>query len=62
MQHSLCEHTAMGVAKAAGDAMLLRSCLARAPYAEALEEYEHKRMIEGAEIAEYGRRLGANLG
>jgi 2-polyprenyl-6-methoxyphenol hydroxylase-like FAD-dependent oxidoreductase len=26
-------HTAMGVAKAAGDAMALRSCLARLPYA-----------------------------
>jgi 2-polyprenyl-6-methoxyphenol hydroxylase-like FAD-dependent oxidoreductase len=55
-------HTAMGVAKAAGDAMALRSCLGRAPYADALQDYQGERLPIGAEIAAYGRKLGANLG
>jgi 2-polyprenyl-6-methoxyphenol hydroxylase-like FAD-dependent oxidoreductase len=55
-------HTAMGVAKAAGDAMALRSCLARLPYAEALQAYHRERLPIGAEIAAYGRQLGASLG
>jgi len=54
-------HTAMGVAKAAGDAMALRSGLARLPYAEALQAYERERLPIGAEIAAYGRQLGARL-
>jgi 2-polyprenyl-6-methoxyphenol hydroxylase-like FAD-dependent oxidoreductase len=55
-------HTAMGVAKAAGDAMALRSGLARLPYADALQAYEHERLPIGVEIASYGRQLGAHLG
>jgi 2-polyprenyl-6-methoxyphenol hydroxylase-like FAD-dependent oxidoreductase len=55
-------HTAMGVAKAAGDAMALRSGLARLPYADALQAYERERLPIGAEIASYGRRLGVRLG
>jgi 2-polyprenyl-6-methoxyphenol hydroxylase-like FAD-dependent oxidoreductase len=55
-------HTAMGVAKAAGDAMALRSGLARLPYADALQAYERERLPIGAEIASYGRQLGARLG
>ena len=55
-------HTAMGVAKAAGDAMALRSCLARLPFAEALQAYDRERLPIGAEIAAYGRRLGESLG
>lgn len=55
-------HTAMGVAKAAGDAMALQSCLARLPYADALEAYQRERLPIGAEIAAYGRQLGARLG
>jgi 2-polyprenyl-6-methoxyphenol hydroxylase-like FAD-dependent oxidoreductase len=55
-------HTAMGVAKAAGDAMALRSCLARLPYAEALQAYQRERLPIGVEIAAYGRQLGARLG
>ena len=50
-------HTAMGVAKAAGDAMALRSALSKAPLKEALEAYERERLPLGAEIAAYGRRL-----
>ena len=55
-------HTAMGVAKAAGDAMALRSGLARLPYADALQAYERERLPIGVETASYGRRLGARLG
>lgn len=55
-------HTAMGVAKAAGDAMALRSCLAGLPYADALQAYQRERLPIGAEIAAYGRQLGASLG
>jgi len=55
-------HTAMGVAKAAGDAMAFRSYLARLPYADALPAYQRERLPIGAEIAAYGRRLGASLG
>jgi 2-polyprenyl-6-methoxyphenol hydroxylase-like FAD-dependent oxidoreductase len=55
-------HTAMGVAKAAGDAMALRSCLARLPYGDALQAYQRERLPIGAEIAAYGRQLGASLG
>ena len=55
-------HTAMGVAKAAGDALALRSSLARLPRADALQAYERERLPIGAEIAGYGRQLGASLG
>jgi 2-polyprenyl-6-methoxyphenol hydroxylase-like FAD-dependent oxidoreductase len=55
-------HTAMGVAKAAADAMALRRHLLQVPVEEALAAYEHERMGAGAAIAAYGRRLGADLG
>ncbi len=52
-------HTAMGVAKAAGDAMALRDSLR---YAEnmhqALLDYQAKRLPLGQRIAQYGVRLG----
>lgn len=54
-------HTAMGVAKAAADAMSLRDHLQRLPLGEALQAYERDRMAAGGLIAAYGRRLGAQL-
>lgn len=55
-------HTAMGVAKAAGDAMALRRHLRDASLGEALAGYARERMPVGATIAAYGRRLGADMG
>jgi len=55
-------HTAMGVAKAAGDAMALRAHLSRLSTDDALRAYERERMPVGSAIAAYGRRLGAELG
>ena len=55
-------HTAMGVAKAAGDAIALRDALLAAPdFASALASYDAERRPVGAAIAAYGRRLGASL-
>lgn len=54
-------HTAMGVAKAAGDAMALRGQLGRLPLDSALPAYERERRPVGTAIAAYGRRLGAGL-
>lgn len=56
-------HTAMGVSKAAGDAITLRDCLAQAgSIPEALARYEKLRRVEGHEVAQYGRQLGASFG
>lgn len=56
-------HTAMGVAKAAGDAFALRDALAEAPDIEAaLAAYAAARMPVGAAIVEYGQRLARSLG
>lgn len=55
-------HTAMGVAKAAGDAMALASALAEHPLERALASYDVERRRVGKAIANYGRRLGASLG
>ncbi|AQZ52223.1 FAD-dependent monooxygenase [Martelella mediterranea] len=56
-------HTAMGVAKAAGDAMALAAALAEASDVDtALDRYERTRMPIGAEIASYGQDLGRGLG
>lgn len=56
-------HTAMGVAKAAGDALSLRDHLvASSDLATALASYDADRQPVGASIAAYGRRLGASLG
>lgn len=55
-------HTAMGVAKAAGDAITLRDALLAAPdLSSALALYDADRRPVGAAIAAYGRRLGASL-
>lgn len=54
-------HTAMGVAKAAGDALALRAAIARYENLQgALAEYERERLPVGNEIALYGQRLGAS--
>lgn len=54
-------HTAMGVAKAAGDAMALSDALAEHPIDEALAVYEQSRLPQGRAIVDYGRRLGRPL-
>lgn len=54
-------HTAMGVAKAAGDAMALVASLDRLPLEKALFVYEAERLAEGHRIAVYGRQLGRSL-
>src|SRR6266404_4277611 len=51
-------HTAMGVAKAAGDAMALVAHLSRKPVVEALRAFHEERLPVGASIVAYGRRLG----
>jgi len=55
-------HTAMGVAKAAGDALALRRHLRDLPLELALAAYDRERRPAGAAIAAYGQRLGAELG
>jgi 2-polyprenyl-6-methoxyphenol hydroxylase-like FAD-dependent oxidoreductase len=52
-------HTAMGVAKAAGDAMALAALLGEHELGVALERYMEDRQEVGHAIAAYGRRLGA---
>ena len=55
-------HTAMGVAKAAADAMELRDALVEEVFIDgALHRYSARRMIAGAQIARYGQRLGERL-
>jgi 2-polyprenyl-6-methoxyphenol hydroxylase-like FAD-dependent oxidoreductase len=55
-------HTAMGVSKAAGDAMVLRDCLHQADsLPEALAQYDRARRVVGNQIVQYGRRLGASF-
>ncbi|WP_445143394.1 FAD binding domain-containing protein [Dyella sp. Tek66A03] len=54
-------HTAMGIAKAAGDAMTLAAAMTGCPIDEALAAYEKARMTQGYAIVDYGRRLGRNL-
>jgi len=54
-------HTAMGVAKAAGDAMALVAHLSRKPIVEALRAFHEERLPVGASIVAYGRRLGEML-
>lgn len=56
-------HTAMGVAKAAGDAFALRDALAHTPDMDAaLATYAAERAPVGAAIVAYGQRLGGSLG
>lgn len=53
-------HTAMGVAKAAGDALSLRECLHTGlELSPALARYEAERLPVGKAVVAYGRRLGA---
>ncbi|WP_028749521.1 FAD-dependent monooxygenase [Rhizobium mesoamericanum] len=53
-------HTAMGVAKAAGDVLALRNALAQTKdLADALTSFERERISVGKDIALYGKRLGA---
>ncbi|SEF57546.1 2-polyprenyl-6-methoxyphenol hydroxylase [Bryocella elongata] len=55
-------HTAMGVSKAAGDAMALRDALrSHETVPEALLAYEQIRLPIGRKIAQYGRRLGSGF-
>ncbi|MDE1156639.1 MAG: hypothetical protein PW735_13040 [Acidobacteriaceae bacterium] len=55
-------HTAMGVAKAAADALELRNALTQETSIEnALQRYNLHRMEAGKAIAQYGRRLGQSL-
>ena len=54
-------HTAMGVAKAAGDAMALALAVARGWTPEARAAFETERLQAGRAIVGYGRRLGASL-
>ncbi|UPG94612.1 FAD binding domain-containing protein [Luteibacter aegosomatissinici] len=54
-------HTAMGAAKAAGDAMTLVAALRRLPVREALVAYEAERLPVGRRVAAYGRHLGESL-
>ncbi len=55
-------HTAMGIAKAAADAMTLRRYLAEVPdLGAALSLYDRERRATGRAIADYGRRLGAMM-
>jgi 2-polyprenyl-6-methoxyphenol hydroxylase-like FAD-dependent oxidoreductase len=55
-------HTAMGVAKAAGDAMALASALETERLETALPAFDAERASVGRAIVQYGRRLGASLG
>lgn len=54
-------HTAMGAAKAAGDAMTLADLVAELPLDEALSRYDAERLPVGRAISAYGRRLAASL-
>ncbi len=54
-------HTAMGVAKAAGDAMALARAVALGWTSDARTAFEGERLDAGAAIVAYGRRLGASL-
>jgi 2-polyprenyl-6-methoxyphenol hydroxylase-like FAD-dependent oxidoreductase len=55
-------HTAMGIAKAAADAMELRDALVEeASVDAALHRYSARRMMAGSQIARYGQRLGEGL-
>jgi 2-polyprenyl-6-methoxyphenol hydroxylase-like FAD-dependent oxidoreductase len=54
-------HTAMGVAKAAGDAMALVAHLSRLPVVEALDAFNEERLPVGISIVANGKRLGEAL-
>ncbi|MCB4770690.1 FAD binding domain-containing protein [Ancylobacter sp. Lp-2] len=55
-------HTAMGVAKVAGDAFALRDALVGQPdVPAALAAFERVRLLHGQAVVDYGRRLGASF-
>jgi 2-polyprenyl-6-methoxyphenol hydroxylase-like FAD-dependent oxidoreductase len=54
-------HTALGVAKAAGDAMALAEAVAEGWSSDARTAYALQRMAHGRDVVAYGRRLGATL-
>jgi 2-polyprenyl-6-methoxyphenol hydroxylase-like FAD-dependent oxidoreductase len=54
-------HTAMGVAKAAGDAMALAEAVGQGWTVKARAVFEAERLRAGRAIVEYGRRLGSSL-
>jgi 2-polyprenyl-6-methoxyphenol hydroxylase-like FAD-dependent oxidoreductase len=54
-------HTAMGVAKAAGDALALAQAVAQGWSDRARLVFDRDRVAAGQAIAAYGRRLGATL-
>jgi 2-polyprenyl-6-methoxyphenol hydroxylase-like FAD-dependent oxidoreductase len=54
-------HTAMGVAKAAGDAMSVAKAVEQGWTAEARAAFEAERLRAGRAIVDYGRRLGSSL-
>jgi 2-polyprenyl-6-methoxyphenol hydroxylase-like FAD-dependent oxidoreductase len=54
-------HVAMGVPKAAGDALALVAALKNDDYLSALSEFEVERMRMGAAIVERGRYLGSYM-
>jgi 2-polyprenyl-6-methoxyphenol hydroxylase-like FAD-dependent oxidoreductase len=54
-------HTAMGAAKAAGDATALADALRALPVDDALRRYEAERLPVAEAIAAYGKRLAASL-
>jgi 2-polyprenyl-6-methoxyphenol hydroxylase-like FAD-dependent oxidoreductase len=54
-------HTAMGVAKAAGDAMALARAVGQGWTPEARSAFAAERLKVGSAIVDYGRRLGASL-
>ncbi|MBF4613438.1 FAD-dependent monooxygenase [Curtobacterium sp. VKM Ac-1376] len=54
-------HTAMGAAKAAGDALALSDALGRWPLDAALATYDSDRLEVARAVAQYGVRLGRSL-
>ena len=54
-------HTAMGVAKAAGDAIALARAVGLGWTQDARSAFQRDRLDAGAAIVAYGRRLGASL-
>jgi 2-polyprenyl-6-methoxyphenol hydroxylase-like FAD-dependent oxidoreductase len=54
-------HTAMGVAKAAGDALALADAVAQGWSPAARRAFERVRMAQGRAIVAHGRRLGASV-
>jgi 2-polyprenyl-6-methoxyphenol hydroxylase-like FAD-dependent oxidoreductase len=54
-------HTAMGAAKAAGDAMTIAALLAELDVSDALARYNAERLAVGRAVSDYGKRLAASL-